>query len=68
MAPIEEMASIFGRGGGQKTHHVQGYYAPEARPQSSPIVPADRCSGQGQIPGILVEPLREWRNWQTRKT
>jgi hypothetical protein len=22
----------------------------------------------GPIPGILVEPLREWRNWQTRKT
>ena len=26
------------------------------------------CGGAGLIPGILVEPLREWRNWQTRKT
>jgi hypothetical protein len=36
MAPIEGKASIFGRGGGQKTLHLLGYYAPEAGHNPAP--------------------------------
>jgi hypothetical protein len=68
MPPVRGRRQFSAAGVAKRHTTYVAYYAPEGRLQSSSILPADGCSGQGQIPGILVEPLREWRNWQTRKT
>src|SRR5580704_19188094 len=50
MAPTEAKASIFGRGGGQKTHQVHFYYAPAAKHNPAPLHPLTDVAGRGIFP------------------
>jgi hypothetical protein len=56
MAPIEEMASIFGRGGGQKINHVSRYYAPDAGHNPAQSCPLTDLAQWVRLPDIGRTP------------
>jgi hypothetical protein len=58
-------------GGGVPNLGRRLYYAPERRSKPAiahPYGVGNPCGLESGSASIMKEPLREWRNWQTRKT